>query len=298
MNNKLLTDFSIFLEPIKDYNIFLDILFYDVGKLTNNERTRLKEEITPEGSIIVVPPSSLKKEYKTYEVSDFIKSSHKSISKFVISGVGSSDIGTFALARNVADFYNEEVGAIIAGYGIYDLITESLGGFFSLGLTNRCASIIEKTSEILDDEDGTTLDTDIHPYITGNPDSKTLLTLLMSNEININLLLGHSKGCLSIANSLNGFVENAPKDLLENRLNNIKIITTGAIVEMPDFFLNHYYQYIGSIDWFGGINSSFLMEFELVPFAWHHTNTMLPFSLDITKLLSNIDKYKPVSIFL
>lgn len=296
MDKNLLKCFEIFLDPMKNWNTILDNFFYDVSNLTKNERQKLEEEITPEGSIIVVPPQSFNKDYTTYnKVKGFLDSDHKKVNKFVIAGVGSSDVGGVALARNVADFFNEEVGAIVAGYGIYDLLTEGLGGCFSLGATNRFASFIEETSEFLDDDDDTTLDTDVHPYVAGHPDSRTLLRLLMSEKGNVNFILGHSKGCLSIANALNGFVTYGNKELTEKKAANIQIVTTGAVVELPDIFNNHYYQYLGSIDWFGGINSNLLLPFEPIQGAWHHTNTMLPFSMDIGKLLTNFKQYKPVN---
>ena len=290
MNRKeiISSSFEGYIKPIKRRNTMLDSFFYDVSSLTKEERQKLTDEINPEGSIIVMPPASSGQDYASYPiVTAFLKSKHKAVSRFIIAGVGSSDLGAAALARNVADFFGEDVGAIVAGYGVADLLTEGLGGWFSLGITNRLAYYLEEARAVLTTEDDLVLDTDVHPYVAGHPDSRTLLRLLISKNAKIDFILGHSKGCLSIANALNGYVSYGTKENIKKRAEEIRIVTTGAVVEFPDVFAKGVYQYLGGIDWFGGINSLLCLQFEPVIGAWHHTNSNLPFAMNIPDLLTN-----------
>ena len=273
-----------FLSILKQRNTALDAFFYDVGKLSKAEKNQLIEANVREGSIIIVPPSQSDEPLKLLKhPRDFIAGDHHKVTKFVIAGVGSSDVGAAALARNVADFFAEPVAAIVAGYGLEDLVSEALGGWFVLGQANRRARIvIDENHQFSPDED--IAEQDI-PFVKGNPDSTTLLHLLLSGKVKCDLLLGHSKGCLSIANALFGLIDYGYSTIISNRINQTKVITTGAVVELPEHF-DHYCQFLGSIDWFGGLNSRIGLPFHAVPGAFHHTNTQLPFSLSVEQVLA------------
>ncbi|MCP4603730.1 MAG: hypothetical protein GY847_24970 [Proteobacteria bacterium] len=277
---------KLYVETIKRRNTVLDSFFYDVSSLEEEERQKLKLETNLEGTILVMSPISDNRSYATYPTAKkFLESEHKEVCRFVISGVGSSDLGGAALARNVADHFGEDVAVIIAGYGVTDVLTEGLGGWFSLGAINRLAYYLEKAGEAMTPEDGLELDADIHPYVAGHPDSRTLLCLLMSKKAKIDFILGHSKGCLSLANALNGFVSFGSKKLIQKRAREIQIVTTGSVIELPDVF-KKVSQYLGNVDWLGGMNSRIDLPYLKVPGAWHHTNTRLPFAMNIADVLS------------
>ncbi len=259
-------------------NTFLDNFFYDTDSLTKEETERLTSEKNPEGSIIVISPKKNNTPYTVYKnATEFVNSEHNAITRFTIAGVGSSDLGGSALARNVADYFDTPVGAIIAGYGMKDLMQEALGGWFGLGQANKKSYI----KEALHQED------DIE-FVTGSPDSTTLLNLLGNKKINIELLLSHSKGCLSVADALFGLMSlSSDSKLIKERTENMKIVTAGAVINLPNQF-HHVFQFLGDYDWFGRINSRVGLGFDKIAGAWHHTNTNLPLSMSIMDLLHQL----------
>ena len=121
-----------------------------------------------------------------------------------------------------------------------------------------------------------------------------MLSLLNNEKINIELLLGHSKGCLSLSNALFGFIDFASDKTISSRINNIQIVTTGAVINLPDEF-NHVYQFLGDYDWFGGLNSRIGLDFNKIAGAWHHTNTRLPLSMSIQGLLNKLTPINEVT---
>ena len=109
----------------KKRNVFLDHLFYDVGALTKPELDQLTAERNIEGSILVVFPRGGDSEIRIRKFEDYETlraAPGRLLDRFVIAGVGSSDVGAAALARNLADHCQQPVGAIIAGYGIEDVL--------------------------------------------------------------------------------------------------------------------------------------------------------------------------------
>jgi hypothetical protein len=266
---------------LQEYNTLLDSFFYDTGKFTYKEKQRLIKEKNPEGSILVVSPLQDNESYISYpNVEEFSKSKHKSVTRFVIAGVGSSDLGAAALARNVADFYHEPVATIVAGYGIKDLLGESIDGWFSLGQSNEDSYQKEKHHS------SNTSDDDID-FVAGNPDSNTMLKLLINENINIKLILGHSKGCLSLSNALFGMFDSAKSSLITKRIKNMQVVTTGAVINLPDE-LDLTYQFLGSYDWLGKLNSRNGLAFTPIEGCWHHTNTTFPLSMDIKAVLRQL----------
>jgi hypothetical protein len=67
------------------------------------------------------------------------------------------------------------------------------------------------------------------------------------------LLLGHSKGCLSIAAALEVLACFGVKTA-RDRARSIGVITTGAVVEMAGGFHN-VIQFLGNLDGLGAMNS-------------------------------------------
>jgi hypothetical protein len=290
----------------KKRNVVLDRMFYDVGGLTDREFHHLVTGANPEGELIVVHPRSTKGEIslqKYDEFERFLSAPGKKITKFSIAGVGSSEVGAAALARSIADFTGEPVGAIVAGYGLPDLVSESLGGWFYFGAASRMMDTFQRAA-VPDSERKARLEqalrtTDAAPAKTTRsaaapsnladnwsgfgPDTLILLRLLQDSDRQIDTILGHSKGCLSIASGLEALtLLNRSSDIA--RAKRARIITTGAVVEFPAGFQN-VKQYLGTLDWFGGMNSAPGKDFVPVPNAWHHVNTSFPFHMNLREVL-------------
>ncbi len=280
----------------KQRNAALDRLFYDVGNLTAAETDMLLRETNREGAILIVWPSGARGEEGVTKFADYAAlraSPGATLSRFAIAGVGSSDLGAAAFARTLADRYGQPVGAIIAGYGVSDLLSEALGGWFVLGGANR---LMKSYHDSLGSKETLQESLRAHPAkiegeaagqaaeaVVGSNDSETLLRLLLDEDREIASLAGHSKGCLSIAFALEALALSRNAEALR-KARKTRVTTVGAVVALPSGFTN-VGQYIGAIDWFGALNSRGSVAHEMVPMAWHHLNTTLPYHLDFAEVL-------------
>lgn len=330
--------------------------FYDVAALTVKEFNYLMAGANPNGEIIVVHPSGGKGDIslqRYYDFDKFLESPGKKVSKFSIAGVGSSEVGAAAFARTLADFTGEPVGAIVAGYGLPDLVSESLGGWFNFGAaarmmdTNHRTTVPDSERKALleqaltsksnarapsktapsksvpllpvhdrlilasDDEriegnrqykfrqmerhdrDPERARTTVPPVLADtsladnssgfSPDTLILVRLLQDSDRQIDTILGHSRGCLSIASALEALsLLNESSDI--GRARRARIITTGAVVGFPAGYTN-VKQYLGTLDWFGGMNSVPGNDYVSIPNAWHHVNTSFPFHMNMQEVL-------------
>lgn len=276
----------------KNRNAALDWLFYDVSNLTNAELTQLATEINVEGSILVVWPTSAGHEMGVRKFADYesLKAEPGDLlTRFTIAGVGSSDVGAAAFARTVADRYQQPVGAIVAGYGVADLVAEALGGWFFYGAANRIMGAYQDGLALITGpsgkgtalEAGSAAETDQ----VGAPGSDTLalIKLLLDDDREIRSVAGHSKGCLSIALALESLALTGNKEAI-SRAQRMRITTAGAVVTFPTGYTN-IGQYLGAIDWFGGFNSRLDLPRELIPGAWHHLNTKIATHMDFGEVL-------------
>lgn len=283
------------LLPVKQRNTILDSLFYDTGSLTPEEVKDLSLLAAREGSIIVVPPTSAHQPIRHYKKAlRFMNNEGERIRAIAVAGVGSSVLGTAALARNVADARGFDVAGIVTGYGVSDLMTEALGGWFVFGMADRMRLRVEDRVETLastlpdkvsgeDGEKGISFASGFNDLIANTPDVATLVDVLLANPPNLELLVGHSKGNLLIDFVMERFVEELEGEdhPLYERLN---VVTLGAVVSLPWRFAK-VRQIMGELDWFGGLNSRKDLPYEKVPGAWHHLNPQFPYHLDIGRAL-------------
>ena len=115
-------------------NAVIDNFFYDNASLTLEEKAKLSPLVDREGSIIVVPPSNSDRQIRHYKRAlRFMNKEGAAIRAIAVAGVGSSALGTAALARNIADALDTDVAGIVTGYGLSDVMTEALGGWFAFG---------------------------------------------------------------------------------------------------------------------------------------------------------------------
>ncbi|MFA6011260.1 MAG: hypothetical protein WC799_14845 [Desulfobacteraceae bacterium] len=292
MKNTIDKQFVIPLAPsIRQRNEMFDSLFYDVKTLTDEEKYQLSSLTDREGSILVVFPQKKKKGIvHSPDASTFLQSEvFKTIQIIVVAGVGSSALGTAALARNVANVYDIPVAGIVSGYGASDLITEAMGGWFFYGATDAIRHSIRETvnswnnaltffkTEKKADEAGLSKEMKQSEL----EDINALEEILNASPPKLRLLVGHSKGSLMLDYALENFANKHDNHVYFDQL---KIVTFSAVTDISPQFKN-VQQFIGEYDGFGKINSRIHIPRTPVPHASHHLNSTLPFYLDIEDVL-------------
>ncbi|MCE1234945.1 MAG: hypothetical protein LWW93_01175 [Hyphomicrobiales bacterium] len=274
------------LEGFRQRNILLDALFYDVKVVGPEEAVDLAPWKAGEGAILIVPPSGAGR-LSVHADREAVLAAGVRLDAVAVAGVGSSALGTAAFARNVADALGRPVAAVVSGWGLADLLTEASGGFaWAAGLDG-----LYKLWERLDHSlDGVRT---LEAYARGerpdhtHGDVETLLGLLADPRFDIDLLVGHSKGNLVIADALHALqrADRARSDALGEE---IRVVAFSARVKMPRAFTK-VTEVIGRWDLIG----DFAMRREappavVVPDAWHHTNTDFVGHIPVTKVLKGI----------
>jgi hypothetical protein len=279
-------------EGIKARNTVADWMFYDVRGLTRPEYEHLARETNLEGAILVVEPRGAAGSVRIQKFDGFERFRAEPgdlIRHFSIAGVGSSDVGAAALARTLANHLDAPVGAIVAGYGLADIAAEALGGWLFFGPVNRSLHLAGRAAQAVAAA-ADRLVASSHgpaPGLAGrvlSPDTRSLVRLLSEPERRVETLLGHSKGCLSLAYAIEAIHHHADPDHYA-RAQGVDIVTTGAVVAFPGP-LPGLRQYLGGLDWFGGMNSRLKLPHTMVPAAWHHLNTAIPAHLDLAAVLA------------
>src|SRR5262245_21059222 len=275
-------------------NAIIDNFFYDTASLTLEEKAKLSPLVDREGSIIVVPPSNSDRQIRHYKRAlRFMNKEGPTIRAIAVAGVGSSALGTAALARNIADALDTDVAGIVTGYGLSDVMTETLGGWIVFGAADRIRYTMEKFFERM----RSTMRADAAPSqsdtsralrldrssLPGDNDVATLSEILLAHPPELEYLVAHSKGSLVASYALQQYVEDLEGDESE-LFERLRITTLGAVVGLPPAF-KKVKQYLGALDWFGGANSSLRVMHERVPGAGHHLNPGLPFHMSVATLL-------------
>jgi hypothetical protein len=278
-------------------NSSLDAVFYDLGALTSEEQSALSAYSNPEGSVIIVHPGESKQRIDCFMPWKFVEQQRDAsgcqVDALVVAGVGSSALGTAALARNVADYLRRPVAGVVSGFGMSDLLSEALGGWFVLGAKNALRDGLARLFDLYGVKDhvrdershvemkqhfeSSAIDTD--RFVYGSPDSATLLYVLSKLGNGIKLVVGHSKGNLSIENALEGLLA-ANRKTGAPVPSHLCIVTLGAVTRFPSEFTN-VHQFLGSIDYFGMMYSRPFLPREWAPYNWHSLNTALPGHLTV-----------------
>ena len=263
----------------KQRNAVLDNFFYDTTRLTLEERAKLTPLADREGSIVVVPPSNSDREIRHYSRAlRFMTKEGPAIRAIAVAGVGSSALGTAALARSIADALDADVAGIVTGYGLSDMMSEALGGWFAFGAADRIRHTMERAFARMRPA---ALADSVTP---GSDAAATLSEILLAAPPKLDTLVAHSKGSLVVAHALQRYVDDLGGDdsPLFKRLH---IVTLGAVVGVPSEF-KHVKQYLGAYDWFGGANSSLGVTHERVPGVSHHLNPGFPYHMRVAPLLN------------
>ena len=308
-----------FIEPtlraLRLANTTLDLLFYDVNVLsaellsrgtavasgesetTDLELSRgnnplrtldLSALSNPEGSILVVDASRLPYVRPFADVPAFLQyvnGGGQNVKTASVTGVGSSALGSVAFAWNISAALGEPVAAIVPGYGVADVVQQSLGGWFGFGLHSWIKKVVQEvlantapqTASIgrglMMSAPHATANNGAPVFQRGSGSSDVLHAILMKSP-NIQRVYGHSKGALVI--------ENAVSDVPAERTDRLQIVTFGCPIG-EDTPVAGYLQFLGLIDPLGLLNSWGNRPDKVIP-THHSTNTMIPLSMSVSHL--------------
>ena len=270
---------------LRQRNAFFDALFYDVGALAADERAGLSPQLDREGSIVLVPPAGTGRPILHYPTAgEFLTAQGDRIRALAIAGVGSSVLGTAALARNVANAYGFDVAGIVSGYGAADLMVEAIGGWFFYGATDEIRHEIRTAINRLTHfgPAGDAAPRDFAATRAIGRDLPALEEILDAAPPQLRLLVGHSKGDLVLDFVLERFA--ARHDGGHRYFDDLSVVTFGAVADLPPQF-RRVHQFLGALDWFGGLNSRADVPCVRIAHAWHHLNTAMPFHLPAEQVL-------------
>jgi hypothetical protein len=282
------------------FNTALDFAFYDVptlraavaakaaGMQVAGDRSLppisgLNALSDPEGSLLIIDATTAPFVCEFRSVKKFLESSDREardVDIATITGVGSSALGSAALAWDISAALQKPVLAIVPGYGVADVFLQALGGWFAFGLHDFLGSksLIQagfamaapQTARI-----GRELSASVphEPTLRGAPifrhgsgSSDVLHALLERREKLFHLLVGHSKGALQIGNAI--------ESLRPERTHGLRVVTLGCPIgkNVPGV---DYHQYLGLFDALGQLNA-WGHRPDRWPPTWHSTNPVLP----------------------
>jgi len=281
------------------FNTALDQLFYDVPTLTAElaardapmraRREKLPSRIVqfdarddPEGSLLLIDANTEPYVHVYTDVKLFLSSPHpetRTVKIATITGVGSSALGSAALAWDISIALGQPVLGIVPGYGMADVVLQAFGGWFGFGLydflraksliQNALANAAPRTASIGRRLSASTPDAKtLHGapvFRFGSGSSDVLHALLLHREAPFKLLVGHSKGALQIGNAI--------RSLPPERTHDLHVVTLGCPISR-DIEGVSYYQYLGLFDALGQLNMWGHWP-DQWPATWHSTNPKL-----------------------
>jgi hypothetical protein len=286
------------------FNTAVDSVFYDVTGL-RTQLSALEAELTgaqaeqlasatdfdaildPEGSLLLIDAQSAPYLRRFTDVQAFLASPDpetSSVDVATLTGVGSSALGSAAMAWDISTALGRPVLAIVPGYGVADLVLQGLGGWFGFGLFDYLQSksrIQSALARLAPDAAtlGRRLSASIPDaetfngapvYRRGSGSSDVLHTLLENLPGQFKLLVGHSKGALQIGNALHS--------LPKGRTDGLHVVTLGCPIAQDDPVIR-YHQCLGLFDALGQLNMWGHLPSQWLP-SWHTTNPALPPAMD------------------
>lgn len=263
------------LNAVQQRNVLLDAVFYDVGCVSESEKPSLAFWLAREGALMIVPPTGGDALSVCADKGAFFDQGGMDVRALAVAGVGSSALGAAAFARNVADALGGPVAAIVSGYGLSDVLTEAMGGFFLFGAFNSLRHRLEG----LDSPSVPFGSHDSAGLLRLSKDTATLIDLLADPRFEAPLLVGHSKGNLVISEALYAL---ETREALAPVAERCRIVTISAKIGMPGAFKGKVIDIMGQWDGFGALNSRPDIPADLVvPRAWHSTNPAFPFGMGL-----------------
>ena len=292
------------------FNTVLDFIFYDVPTLRTAlaakdapmqvQGEKLPSRIIdfdalsdPEGSLLLIDATTAPYVHKYQSVEKFLELPYqetRDVDIATITGVGSSALGSAALAWDISVALEKPVLAIVPGYGVADVVLQGLGGWFAFGLHDflssktliqtGLATAAPETARI-----GRELaaSTPQEPMASGAPifrfgsgSSDALHALLEHRVTPFRLLVGHSKGALQINNAI--------QSLPAERTRELRVVTLGCPIGENVSGVD-YHQYLGLFDALGQLNAWGHRPDHWPP-TWHSTNPVLPPAMAAGKMTS------------
>jgi hypothetical protein len=237
----------------------------------------------PEGSLLLIDATAAPYVRKFQSVVEFLGSplqEARDVDIATITGIGSSALGSAALAWDVSLALARPVLAIVPGYGVADVVLQALGGWFAFGLHDFLGSktVIQKGIATVAPETariGRNLAASIpdEPTAHGAPifrygsgSSDVLHALLEHRPAPFRVMVGHSKGALQIGNAI--------QSLHVERTLGLRVVTLGCPIGETVAGVN-YHQYLGLSDALGQLNAWGHIP-EHWPPTWHSTNPAFP----------------------
>lgn len=297
------------LHACRFFNTSLDALFYDVPTLIRELKSRgltvgtieggtgradtldLSALTDPEGSLLIVDPANPPYIRAFHDVDLFLQSDEPGVQDVAIAtitGVGSSALGSAALAWNIADALGAPALAIVPGYGVADVITQALGGWYGFGLHDflnvkanvqaALGAVAPKTASVgralsASAPGSRQLPNGAPVFRTGCGSSDVLHALMQQRMLKC--VVGHSKGALAIHNALGS--------LDADRVKGVQVVTLGCPIA-EDVEGATYHQYLGLFDALGQLNAWGHLPETWVP-TDHSTNVTLPMSMPAEDLM-------------
>jgi hypothetical protein len=297
------------LEACRLFNTTLDILFYDVPGLVAElkdrgervaasgapaERGRLDLSALrdPEGCLLVIDPQRAPYVRRFVDVGKFLaceEAEVRGVEVASITGVGSSALGSAALAWNIAKALSMPVLAVVPGYGVADAVLQGLGGWFGFSLYDAlhtkaqvqmavgalAPDLAGMGRRLSDSSPGRIRLPNGAPVFRYGCGSSDVLHDLMERR-RITCVVGHSKGALSIYNAL--------ASLPTEQTAGLRVVTLGCPVPQ-DIAGATFHQFLGLFDALGQLNA-----WGRRPDRWvatdHSTNIYLPLSMCAEALVS------------
>lgn len=278
------------LEPWRFRNSSLDAMFYDIKTLTADEAFYISDSIAAEGMLMIVPPTGQGMLMMCDSIDEYILRGGRDVHVMAVAGIGGSATGAAAFARNIANAVDAPVAAVVSGYGLGDMISEALGSNFLFGPLG----FLRHNFEMIDDLVGrpklgayTRYDVTAGAPRKSSLDTDTVEALLMNEALDFQLVTGHSKGNLIIAEALRSLESDAPVRLAELG-KALKVISFSTRISVPAA-IEPPLAIMGELDWYGELNATAPASHLIrVPRSGHSTNSDMPGALKITSLLRDV----------
>ncbi len=286
---------NLALEALRQRNTALDALFYDVKVITPDEAFYISDSLAAEGTIMIVPPSGSGAIILCETLEEFALRGGRDVRALAVAGIGGSALGAAAFARNVADAIGAPVAVVVSGYGLADVVTETLGGHFFFGHLKGLRPVLEMLDDFTGRPKFGAADTSRDETTSRTSlDTRTVRALLADPRFSFPLLVGHSKGNLVLSAALHD-LRKQDEARVAKLAASTKIVTIGTRIAMPPIF-SDVIDVIGEWDWFGEMNSRpFISTDRRIPHAGHHTNTDLHSHLPVTSVLKEILATAPIA---
>jgi len=278
-------------------NSIIDCTFYNVGCLDDDEIRQLawigKYHNEPAGTVLIVAPTSRRSGEPRIKVvisDQWREHVPEDIDTVAIAGVGSSILGTAALAKDVADQLGQPVLGVVSGIGAIDAPIDAATGSYFYGTINQMDDFWITASEYLGT--ATKFDQDVVALVRSPAlldSTQDVLQELMARP-SVTRVIGHSKGGLEIANAVEALQSAITK---RSPTRPLKVGTLGTVVALPDDV--QICQVLGGLDFLGWLNSRADIMRHLIPNVWHSLNPSIPLAMSLQRDVWG--KFGPSSAF-